>query len=302
MDEDGRLTVKLSDLKTASQVEKEQTRADPEVRRELERTALANDVAIRIIRYRVEHGLSQTQLARKLGMHQPAIARLESGDHEPSLSTLGRLAKGLGIEFRINVSSDGLIELLPDKSVPSEGNRGETDPLDFEPMLAQAFSEADEWLAKQPDVEHKADVALPSNDLSFFISLARGARNEEYYQVLKGTRRAVAPAVVLLWESKVLENLSAHGAKDEERYHFLKEAHQEATPAVVLLSESKADEDPAHYHLLVDALRETGRPFLLFAARKEEQGLEHRVSAAEEEDLHGQQESAQVKGSRPGPR
>ena len=31
-------------------------------------------------------------------MHQPAIARLEAGDHEPSLTTLARLARGLGVE------------------------------------------------------------------------------------------------------------------------------------------------------------------------------------------------------------
>jgi len=103
--------VKVSDLKTASQVADEQARANPEVRRELERTALANDVAIRIISYRAEHGLSQTQLARQLGLHQSAIARLEAGDHEPSLATLGRLAKGLGIEFHIDITPDGRVEL-----------------------------------------------------------------------------------------------------------------------------------------------------------------------------------------------
>lgn len=106
--------VKMSDLKTGSQVADEQARANPEVRRELDRTALANDVAIRIIRYRSEHGLSQTQLARQLGLHQSAIARLEAGDHEPSLTTLSRLARGLGTEFHIDVTPDGRVELRPE--------------------------------------------------------------------------------------------------------------------------------------------------------------------------------------------
>ncbi len=104
--------VKVSDLKSASQIEEEEARANPEVRHELERTALANAVAIRIIAYRVKHGLSQTQLARKLGMHQSAIARLETGDHEPSLATLGRIAKGLGTGFQVDIGSDGHAELL----------------------------------------------------------------------------------------------------------------------------------------------------------------------------------------------
>jgi transcriptional regulator with XRE-family HTH domain len=105
------MMVKVSDLKTASQVMDELARANPEIRREIERTALANDVAIRIIRYRTEHGLSQTQLARQLGLHQSAIARLEAGDHEPLLATLGKLAKGLETEFHIDITPDGRVEL-----------------------------------------------------------------------------------------------------------------------------------------------------------------------------------------------
>jgi hypothetical protein len=45
--------------------------------------ALAHAVAIRVIGYRVDHGLSQSGLARVLGMHQPAIAR-------PKLMTASR--------------------------------------------------------------------------------------------------------------------------------------------------------------------------------------------------------------------
>jgi ribosome-binding protein aMBF1 (putative translation factor) len=96
---------KVSDLKTAGQIAAEEL-ADPEIRREHERTALAHAVAMRVIGYRVEHSLSQTALARLLGMHQSAIARLEAGDHEPSLATLSRLARMLGIEFHIDITRD----------------------------------------------------------------------------------------------------------------------------------------------------------------------------------------------------
>jgi ribosome-binding protein aMBF1 (putative translation factor) len=60
----------------------------PEYRREHERTRLANDVAIRVIQYRAMHGLSQAELARRLGTRQPNVARLESGEHEPTIATL----------------------------------------------------------------------------------------------------------------------------------------------------------------------------------------------------------------------
>lgn len=96
---------KVSELKTATQIAAEEL-ADPEIRREHERTALAHAVAMRVIGYRVEHNLSQTGLARLLGMHQSAIARLEAGDHEPSLATLSRLAQALGIEFHIDITPD----------------------------------------------------------------------------------------------------------------------------------------------------------------------------------------------------
>ena len=96
---------KLSELKTAGQIAAEDL-ADQEIRREHERTALAHAVAMRVIGYRIDHGLSQTGLARLRGMHQPAIARLEAGDHEPSLATLSRLARALGIEFHIDITPD----------------------------------------------------------------------------------------------------------------------------------------------------------------------------------------------------
>ena len=41
----------------------------PEICREHERTGLQHAVAVRAIGYRIDHGLSQTGLARLLGMH-----------------------------------------------------------------------------------------------------------------------------------------------------------------------------------------------------------------------------------------
>lgn len=77
---------------------------NPQVAAELARTPVANQLAILIIRYRVEHGLTQSALARLLGMRQPAIARLEAGDHEPSVTTLARLANDLDITLRLDLS------------------------------------------------------------------------------------------------------------------------------------------------------------------------------------------------------
>src|SRR5437867_846789 len=77
---------------------------NPEYREEWERNHLAHEVALRVISYRVEHKLTQTELARMLGMRQPHIARLEAGEHEPSLAMLSRLARVLGLEFHIDIT------------------------------------------------------------------------------------------------------------------------------------------------------------------------------------------------------
>ena len=89
---------------------------DPEFRKEWERTALARVVALEVIRYRAEHGISQTELGRRLGMHQPAISRLEEGDQTPSIDMLKRLSEKLGIDININIHSGELEVECPVKA------------------------------------------------------------------------------------------------------------------------------------------------------------------------------------------
>lgn len=98
---------KVQGLKTHKQVLAE-SMVDPEYRAEAERTRFAHEVAMRVIAYRAEYGISQSELGRRVGMRQPHIARLEAGDHEPSLTTLARLSRSLGIEFHINITPQRL--------------------------------------------------------------------------------------------------------------------------------------------------------------------------------------------------
>lgn len=77
--------------------------ADPSYAAEWNRTALARAVAVRVVAYRAEHDLSQRALAALLGMKQPQVVRLESGDVNPSINTLARLAERLGIEIAIDI-------------------------------------------------------------------------------------------------------------------------------------------------------------------------------------------------------
>lgn len=76
---------------------------DPEFRAEWERTALARAVAIAIVRYRTERKLSQRALAHALSWKQPQVARLELGEHNPSIDTLVVLSRKLGMRFSFAV-------------------------------------------------------------------------------------------------------------------------------------------------------------------------------------------------------
>lgn len=46
-------------------------------------------------------GLTQKQLAERTGIAQADISRLENGNANPSLKTLQRLAKGMGMRMQI---------------------------------------------------------------------------------------------------------------------------------------------------------------------------------------------------------
>lgn len=96
--------MKLSEMKTSDELLAERLRDDPEFRAEWERTALARAIAVAIVRFRADRGLSQRALASVLRMTQPQVARLERGDVNPSMDTLVRVAAGLGIELTINVT------------------------------------------------------------------------------------------------------------------------------------------------------------------------------------------------------
>ena len=58
-------------------------------------------VAKAVIAARNRAGLTQAELARKMGTTQPVVARLEGGRIRPSLRTLQRLAQATGSRLMI---------------------------------------------------------------------------------------------------------------------------------------------------------------------------------------------------------
>ncbi len=75
---------------------------DPGFRAEYD--ALENEFAIiqAMIDARKVSGLTQKQLAERTGIAQSDISKLETGNANPSLKTLQRLANGMGMKLKIS--------------------------------------------------------------------------------------------------------------------------------------------------------------------------------------------------------
>ncbi|MCX7883495.1 MAG: helix-turn-helix transcriptional regulator [Caloramator sp.] len=75
--------------------------ADDETKERFELDDILYDIAMKIFDYRKEKGLTQKQLAEKLGMKQAMISKLESGEYNPTIEQLWKISKKLGWQFNI---------------------------------------------------------------------------------------------------------------------------------------------------------------------------------------------------------
>ena len=81
---------------------KEKMLSDPELRNEYEKTEPEYQLIAEIVKYRIEQSLSQQDLANITGINRADISRIESGNANPSLKTLKRIAEGLGKHLEIH--------------------------------------------------------------------------------------------------------------------------------------------------------------------------------------------------------
>lgn len=87
----------------------EQLMSRPGVRAEVERIERDEPALLdQLLKARHEAGLSQAQLAERMGTQAPAIARLErslaTGKHSPSLATLRKYAQACGRRWVLGVA------------------------------------------------------------------------------------------------------------------------------------------------------------------------------------------------------
>ena len=95
-DEEGDAMTKLKDLK-------KRLMEDPEFREEYARVDEEYALVEELVRARSAAKLTQTEVARRLGTTQSAIARLEGGRVSPSFATLRRYAEATGTRLSVGL-------------------------------------------------------------------------------------------------------------------------------------------------------------------------------------------------------
>ncbi len=80
-----------------------------EVRAEFDQVAEEYVLLDEFLKARAEQGLTQAQVAEKIGTTQSAVARMESGSgkHSPSFATLARYAEALGCKLEVRLVRRG---------------------------------------------------------------------------------------------------------------------------------------------------------------------------------------------------
>lgn len=68
--------------------------------------AAYRDMMEKLVDLRDEHGMSQTDVANRMGVSQSAVAQFERYDANPTLATIRRYALAVEAEVEIRVTSD----------------------------------------------------------------------------------------------------------------------------------------------------------------------------------------------------
>ncbi len=85
--------------------------SDPEVKREYDRLEPEYALLDELLRARKAAGLTQKEIAERMGTKPPAVSRLMSSlgadKHSPSIATLRKYARACGMELKIELIKQG---------------------------------------------------------------------------------------------------------------------------------------------------------------------------------------------------
>ena len=104
---------------TQAEAESANAAEDTPYRRLWYATAIQSTVGIAVLKYRYDHGLSQTAFGKLVGMSQPQVARLELGEHTPTFETLLRITAETGLEISLTIGP----KIEPRREIPAKLQR-----------------------------------------------------------------------------------------------------------------------------------------------------------------------------------
>lgn len=81
----------------------EKNMKDPEFKKEWDNLELEYQVQAELIKARLECNMTQAELAKKSGIRQSNISRIENGNAIPRLDTLEALAMAMGKSLKISM-------------------------------------------------------------------------------------------------------------------------------------------------------------------------------------------------------
>ena len=76
----------------------------PEFKQDLLEEYHLQKVSLKIIKMRLELGLSQKQMAAELGMLESQYCRMEKGKHNPTVLSMVEIADAFGYDLEIKIS------------------------------------------------------------------------------------------------------------------------------------------------------------------------------------------------------
>ena len=74
---------------------------DPKFKKEWDDSEMEYQLMMMVLKARNEQNLTQSELAERTGIRQSNISRIEQGQAMPSISTLNKIAHGLGKQLQI---------------------------------------------------------------------------------------------------------------------------------------------------------------------------------------------------------
>lgn len=96
---------------------------DPQFRRHYDEAALKWGVAMEIVEARQRAKMTQGQLAQRIGDRQQNVSRIESGEQNVTVGTLGKIAQAVGGRLVVKIEAASRVNESPRKPYRAKAGR-----------------------------------------------------------------------------------------------------------------------------------------------------------------------------------